>query len=74
MCLLGVHRPFWTGWKKRVSLVNAIAEGIKCLSALLETALCDFASSDMRLQGSRLSSAARRGEQATLSSSGFFQT
>lgn len=39
--LLGVHLPFGTGWKKHISLVNAIAEGIKCLSALPETALYD---------------------------------
>lgn len=63
VCLLGVHLPFGTGWKKHISLVNAIAEGIKCLSALPETALYDFASSDMRLQGSRSSSAVRHREQ-----------
>lgn len=73
MCLLGVDLPFRTGWKKHVSLVNAIAEGIKCLSALPETALYDFASSDTRLQGSRPSSAVRH-EQAAPSSSDFSQT
>lgn len=64
VCLLGVHLPSRTGWKKHISLVNAIAEGIKCLSALPETAPCDFASSDMMLQGSRPSSAVRHREQA----------
>ena len=50
MCLLGVHPPSGTVWKKHVVLVNAIAEGLKCLSVLPETALYDFAFSDMRLQ------------------------
>ncbi|KAK2532434.1 hypothetical protein Q9966_008018 [Columba livia] len=49
--LLGVHLPFGTGWKKHISLVNAIAEGIKCLSALPETALydCFFRHEDIKV-------------------------
>ena len=73
MCLLGVHLPSGQAGRN-MSLVNAIAEGIKCLSVLPETALYDFAFSDMSLQGNRPSSAVRHGEQAVPSSSGFFQT
>lgn len=73
ICLLRVDFPFGTAWMKHVSLTTAIAEGTKCLSVFLGTALYDFASSNSILHGNGLPSC-WVWEQVMPSSYGFFQT